>query len=202
MRAMHDAMRRDLTRLRAAAEQLDATKNAPSTVLAGWDGFRDELEFHHRAEDDDLWPVLRRELTEPDDIAAIDAMVEEHRHIGPALADVDGALHGGGDLPAKVDALSNVVLDHMAHEEREVLPLIERNMTRAQWREWLVTERNRRPPRQRPEFLTWVLDDASDQDAAAVFAEIPPPARLVYRLVLRPRYDAQHRWQVSAHAAM
>src|SRR5215470_6642958 len=73
MRAMHDAMRRDLTRLRAAAEQLDATKNAPSTVLAGWDGFRDELEFHHRAEDDDLWPVLRRELTEPDDIAAIDA---------------------------------------------------------------------------------------------------------------------------------
>jgi hypothetical protein len=25
---------------------------------------------------------------------------------------------------------------------------------------------------------------------------MPPPARLVYRRVLRPRYDAQHRWQI------
>jgi len=34
------------------------------------------------------------------------------------------------------------------------------------------------------------------QDAAAVLAEIPPPARLVYRRVLRPRYQAQHHWQI------
>ena len=28
-----------------------------------------------------------------------------------------------------------------------------------------------------------------------------PPARLVYRRVLRPRYDAQHRWQIPAATA-
>jgi len=44
----------------------------------------------------------------------------------------------------------------------------------------------REQPSRRPEFLTWVLDDASEQDAAAVLVEIPPPARLVYRRVLRP----------------
>jgi len=127
----------------------------------------------------------------------VDEMVEEHRHIPAALAKVDAALRGGGDLITPVERLSSVVRDHLEHEEREVLPLLERHLTRAQWRTFLLTERDRRSPRERPEFLTWILDDADEQDAAAVLAEMPPPARLVYRRVLRPRYEAQHRWQLS-----
>ena len=201
MRALHAALRRDLSRLRDAAAQIDNSAGAPATVLAGWDTFRAELDNHHQAEDDDLWPVLRRELSEPGELASVDAMVEEHKHIEPALEGVDAALRGGGELAAPVETLSTVVLDHLAHEEREVLPLIEQHMTRAQWRAFMVKERNKRPPRERPEFLTWVLDDAGERDAAAVLTELPPPARLVYRWVLRPRYDAQHRWQISSTAA-
>ena len=201
MRALHAALRRDLSRLRDAAAQIDSSAGAPATVLAGWDTFRAELDNHHQAEDDDLWPVLRRELSDPGELASVDAMVEEHKHIEPALAGVDAALRGGGELAAPVETLSTVVLDHLAHEEREVLPLIEQHMTRAQWRAFMVKERNKRPPRERPEFLTWVLDDAGEQDAAAVLTELPPPARLVYRWVLRPRYDAQHRWQIPSAAA-
>jgi hemerythrin-like domain-containing protein len=198
MRALHAALRRDLSRLRDAAAQLDGSTGAPPTVLAGWDAFRAQLDNHHSAEDDDLWPVLRGELSDPSDLASVDAMVEEHRHIPPALADMDAALRGGGELTAPVELLSGVVLDHLAREEREVLPLIERHLTRAQWRVFLHKERSRRSPRERPEFLTWILDDAGEQDAAAVLTEMPPPARLVYRRVLRPRYDAQHRWQIPS----
>jgi hemerythrin-like domain-containing protein len=201
MRALHAALRRDLSRLRDAAAQIDSSAGAPATVRAGWDTFRAELDNHHQAEDDDLWPVLRRELSDPGELASVDAMVEEHKHIEPALAGVDAALRGGGELAAPVETLSTVVLDHLAHEEREVLPLIEQHMTRAQWRAFMVKERNKRPPRERPEFLTWVLDDAGERDAAAVLTELPPPARLVYRWVLRPRYDAQHRWQIPSAAA-
>ena len=201
MRALHAALRRDLSRLRDAAAQIDSSAGAPATVLAGWDTFRAELDNHHQAEDDDLWPVLRRELSDPGELASVDAMVEEHKHIEPALAGVDAALRGGGELAAPVETLSTVVLDHLAHEEREVLPLIEQHMTRAQWRAFMVKERNKRPPRERPDFLTWVLDDAGERDAAAVLTELPPPARLVYRWVLRPRYDAQHRWQIPSTAA-
>ena len=82
-----------------------------------------------------------------------------------------------------------------------MLPLIEQHLTRAQWRAFLHKERSRRPPRERPEFLTWILDDAGEQDAAAVLAEMPPPARLVYPRVLRPRCDAQQRWQIPGPAA-
>ena len=82
-----------------------------------------------------------------------------------------------------------------------MLPLLERRLTRAQWRAFLHKERSRRSPLERPEFLTWILDDASEQDAAAVLAEMPPPGRLVYRRVLRPRYDAQHRWRIPSPSA-
>jgi len=108
---------------------------------------------------------------------------------------------GGGDLAGPVERLSAVVLDHLTHEEREVLPLLEQHLTRAQWRAFLHKERNRRSPRERPEFLTWILDDADDQDAAAVLTEMPPPARLVYRRILKPRYEAQHRWQIPSPTA-
>ena len=201
MRALHAALRRDLARLRDAAARLDSSTSAPPTVLAGWDAFRTELDNHHTAEDEDLWPVLRRELSDPGELASVDAMVEEHRHIPAALDGVDNALRGGGELAAPVGLLSSVVLDHLAHEEREVLPLIERHLTRAQWRAFLLTERGRRPPRERPEFLVWILDGAGEQDAAAVLTEIPRPARLVYHWVLRPRYDAQHRWQIPGVTA-
>jgi hypothetical protein len=61
--------------------RLDGSTGAPPEVLAGWDAFRAQLENHHSAEDDDLWPVLRRELSDPGELASVDAMAEEHRQI-------------------------------------------------------------------------------------------------------------------------
>jgi len=201
MRALHAALLRDLSRLREVAGRLDGSVGAPSAVLAGWEALRAQLENHHSAEDDDLWPVLRRQLSDPGDLASVDAMVDEHRHIPPAAAAVDAALRGGGDLTASVERLSAVVADHLAHEEREVLPLLEQHLTQAQWRTFLQKERNRRTPRERPEFLAWILDSAGEQDETAVLAEMPPPARLVYRRVLKLRYEAQHRWQILSPSA-
>ena len=81
MRAIHAALRRDLSRLADAAGQLERSAGAPAAVLVGWDAFRAQLHNHHSAEDDDLWPVLRPELSSPGELASVDAMVEEHRHI-------------------------------------------------------------------------------------------------------------------------
>jgi hypothetical protein len=52
MSALHAALRRDLSRLRDVAAQLDSSAAAPPTVLAGWDAFRAQLDNHHSAEDD------------------------------------------------------------------------------------------------------------------------------------------------------
>jgi hypothetical protein len=88
--------------------------------------------------------------------------------------------------------LGSALRDHLDHEERTVLPLLEQHLSRAEWRQFLVTERNRTPLRERPTFLAWVLDGAEDADREAVLGELPPPGRVVYRRVIGPRYRARH----------
>ncbi len=195
MRAIHAGLRRDAARLQALAPQLEQPGGAPRGVPKGWATFRQTLQVHHSAEDDDLWPVLRSHLTDDQDLHQVDLMVQEHRGLGAAIDAVDAALVSGVGVAAAARELGEVLGRHLDHEEQHVFPLLERHLSRREWRRFLRTERRRRAPRERPEFLTWVLDDASDQDAAAVLAELPRPAHLVYRWILRPRYVAQQRGQ-------
>ncbi len=195
MRAIHAGLRRDMDRLTAVAPEIDIRGDTSDEVRAGWEAFRDALRGHHAAEDDDLWPVLCTHLTAADDRGEVDAMVEEHRAIPGAIDAVDAALSSGVGVVAAVADLAAVLHRHLDHEERTVFPLLERHLSRREWREFLLTERGRRSIRERPRFLAWVLDDASERDEAAVMAELPPPARVVYRRVIRPRYEAQHRWR-------
>jgi hypothetical protein len=164
-------------------------------VPKGWATFRQTLQVHHAAEDDDLWPVLRDHLTQAEDLHQLDLMVAEHRGLTAAIQAVDAALASGVGVTTAAQELGDVLGDHLDHEEQQVFPLLERHLSRGEWRRFLLTERRRRTPRERPEFLTWVLDNASDQDTAAVLSELPRPAHLVYRRLLRPRYQAQRRWQ-------
>jgi iron-sulfur cluster repair protein YtfE (RIC family) len=200
MRAMHDAFRRDLNRLEALVPRLASMAAAPPEIHEGWNEFRNELVRHHDAEDDDLWPVLRGRLNAAADLHEIDLMVDEHRQLQPAIDAVDDALAHGADLSAPVDRLGTLLEQHLDHEESTIFPLLERHMSRREWRMFLLTERRRTPLRQRPRFLTWVLDEANERDTAAVMAELPPPGRVVYRRLLQPRYAAKHRWQLEEPA--
>jgi hypothetical protein len=195
MRAIHAGLRRDAARLQALAPQLERGNGRPRAVPKGWTTFRQTLQVHHAAEDDDLWPVLRDHLTQAEDLHQLDLMVAEHRGLTAAIQAVDAALASGVGVTTAAQELGGILGDHLDHEEQQVFPLLERHLSRGEWRRFLLTERRRRSARERPEFLTWVLDNASDQDSAAVLAELPRPAHLVYRRVLRPRYQAQRRWQ-------
>jgi hemerythrin-like domain-containing protein len=195
MRAIHAGLRRDAARLQALAPQLERADGRPQAAPKGWATFRQTLQVHHAAEDDDLWPVLRSHLTQAEDLHQLDLMGAEHRGLTAAIQGVDAALASGVGVTTAAQNLGGVLGDHLDHEEQQVFPLLERHLSRGEWRRFLLTERRRRSARERPEFLTWVLDQASDQDSAAVLAELPRPAHLVYRRVLRPRYEAQRRWQ-------
>jgi iron-sulfur cluster repair protein YtfE (RIC family) len=195
MRAIHAGLRRDAARLESLAPRLERPGGAPAGTPKGWATFRQILHVHHAAEDDDLWPALRRHLLDAEDLHQLDLMVAEHRGLTAAIESVDAALASGVGVATAASRLREVLGEHLDHEEQRVFPLLERHLSQREWRHFLLTERRRRALRERPEFLTWVLDDASDEDAAAVMAELPRPAHLVYRRVLRPRYDAQQRWQ-------
>jgi hypothetical protein len=59
-----------------------------------------------------------------------------------------------------------------------------------------VKERNQHAPRARTEVLAWLLDDADARDSDAVLAEMPRPAWMVDRRILKPRHDTQQRCQI------
>ena len=122
-------------------------------------------------------------------------MVEEHHRLADLIAAADRALASPDVVPRPMFAdLGSVLRDHLDHEERTIFPLLEHHLSRREWQTFLLTERRRTPLRHRPEFLAWVLEDATKRDTEAVLAELPPPGRVAYRRILGPRYAAKHRW--------
>jgi hypothetical protein len=189
MYALHDAFRRDLDAMLAA-------KAGPAAVRARWAVFRDQLEFHHTAEDQVMWPPVRAKLAgDPDGLALMDAMQDEHRLIDPLLAEVDHALGDGAAQAGLTEALARLrttLASHLAHEEADALPLITNVMTRAGvvaiFKELGRIGGLRSGLRRGAVMFPWALSEASPQTQADVLRYLPRPARLLYRAVWLPRY--------------
>ena len=196
MLAAHDAFRRDLTRLARAAGAANLSEPARRrSVAAGWDLFKRQLHLHHTAEDEIIWPVLRPRLAQSEAaLSVLDAMEAEHERIDPLLAAVDAEFAGGDRLADVIDALTSALTGHLAHEERDGLPLIGVALTAAQWRRVGRTMASKNGLAAGSEMFAWILDGTDREHAAATLGQLPPPLRLLYRSVLKPRFDRTPRW--------
>jgi hypothetical protein len=219
MIAAHDAFRRDLTRLaRAAAADLSDPARRQS-VAVGWELFKRELHMHHTAEDEIIWPALRPRLAHSEAaLSVLDAMEAEHERIDPLLAAVDGAFAQhrasadgmvsvsaadgriGGDGPGAdrladvIDVLTSTLTGHLAHEERDGLPLIGVALTAAEWRSAGFKIARKNGLSAGGEMFAWILDGAAGEDAVAILGQLPPPLRLLYRAIWKPRFGKTSRW--------
>jgi hypothetical protein len=198
MIAAHDAFRRDLASLARAASAADrADPGRREAVGNGWEVFKRQLHFHHTSEDRYIWPRLGERLARSENArSTLEAMEEEHAQIDPLLAAVDAAFAdpAGNRLADAVDELATALHGHLAHEERDALPLIGSALTAAEWRAV-----GRRLGRENglaggAEFFPWMLDGVPADEVSAVLVELPPPLRLVYRMAWRPRYAKVSRW--------
>jgi hemerythrin HHE cation binding domain-containing protein len=183
MFAIHDALRRDLgpvAQMRARSE--------------GWDLFARLLRVHHEAEDDALWPVLREALRgRADDLALVDEMEAEHAVLEPILEAVDDALDRGDPAPQARTDLADRIHEHLAHEERDALPLIDRTLDTARWMQFGEASAKMIGP-DMPNFLPWVLDGADAQRSTAILAVLPEPVQQMYRDQWQPAYAAKDWW--------
>jgi len=194
MIAGHDAFRRDVIRLARAAR----AANDPSrhqSVQAGWELFKRQLHMHHTAEDEIIWPALRPRLAHSASaLSVLDAMEAEHQLIDPLLAAVDKAFAQAEPAADVIDALTSALTGHLAHEERDGLPLIGVALTAAEWRGVGRKIARKNGLSNGAEMFAWILDDIGRQDAAATLRALPPPLRLLYRAVWKPRFDKTPRW--------
>ena len=196
MYAVHDAFHRDLRYLAAAVE---AGQTADPAVRAGWATFKNQLHVHHTAEDTSLWPPLRQKVTRPGETAVLDAMEAEHARIDPLLAQVDTSLAAPGHpgLADNAAALAQTLADHMKHEENQALPLVETHLGPGGWAAFRKATGKIQGLRGGAEFFPWMLDSASAEASKRVLSMLPPPARLLYRAVWRPRYARTPRWNTA-----
>ena len=196
MIAAHDAFRRDLTRLARTASAANLSDPARrESVAAGWDLFKRELHLHHTAEDEIIWPALRPRLAHSAAaLSVLDAMEAEHERIDPLLAAVDTEFPGGDRLADVIDALTSALTGHLAHEERDGLPLIGVALTAAEWRGVGRKMASKNGMAAGSEMFAWILDGADRDHAAATLGQLPPPLRLLYRARWKPRFEKTPRW--------
>ena len=197
MLAAHDAFRRDLTRLARAAATADPSDPARrQSVAAGWELLKRQLHLHHTAEDQIIWPVLRPRLAHSEHaLSVLDAMEAEHDLIDPLLAAVDTAFNVAPDqLAGAIDALATTLTGHLAHEERDGLPLIGVALTAAEWRAAGRAIARKNGLSAGSEMFAWMLDGAGRDQATATLGSLPPPLRLLYRARWKPRYEKTPRW--------
>jgi hypothetical protein len=196
MLAAHDAFRRDLTRLARTAGSANLSDPARrQSIAAGWDLFKRQLHLHHTAEDEIIWPALRPRLAHsPAALSVLDALEAEHQLIDPLLAAVDAQFVGGDRLADVIDALTSSLTGHLGHEERDGLPLIGVALTAAEWRGAGRKMAGKNGMAASSEMFAWILDGTDREHAATTLAQLPPPLRLLYRALWKPRFDKTQRW--------
>lgn len=202
MLAIHDALRRDLVSIAKAATLAGDDPKRLHATNFGWGLFKQFLTLHHTSEDDFLWPRMRELVVgSTEDLELLDAMEAEHGRITPLFDAMEAAFldaeHGHDRLADIADELATVVGDHLAHEERDTLPLIGRVISPEDWLRFGDEQRNRVGADAASRYLPWLLDGASPTNAQAVLAFIPPHLKELYRTSWLPAFNAQNPWSTG-----
>ncbi|GAA1479911.1 hypothetical protein GCM10009624_03510 [Gordonia sinesedis] len=179
MGIVHAALRRDLER---SLSVLDGSPEPARLQALGshllW--VADFLHHHHDNEDHELYPRLRAKV--PELAPILDAMDAEHVAVGPALMALEDVARrvGSGDpaatasdLRAAVTELQNVLVPHLEHEEDEMMPLVEANLTAGEWATY--DRANQDKPQSELAFTGhWIVDGLTDPESVEVVRRLVP----------------------------
>lgn len=184
---MHVAMRRDARRIVKAAPNVT---HAGADAVGSWFGqLLEVIEWHHRTEDDVLFPELRRRV--PDFAAKEKELAHDHNELDQSMADVAKALRGDlAALPAAARKFENILLEHLKVEEPIVFPVFVDDLTRQQYLDIESQVMRSAGPGMRTFLFPWLFDGVDKRTAdAAAAVTIPAPVRLAGNTVLKWRYD-------------
>ncbi|PKV83442.1 hemerythrin domain-containing protein [Streptomyces sp. TLI_146] len=201
MHAMHDALRRELRHIARITARYDPDPRHVLRGAAGWEMFRRALRAHHRAEDDALWPALRRALDgRPYDLTRLEAIEVEHAVLARLVATVDEALADPGTDPVLLSELAHSLITglagHLAHEEDAVFPLVQAVVDEQEWEHFGCVHAQRIAPHA-AQLLPWLLEGADEHTTTVVLAQLPTHVRRAYTYQWQPEYALLDRWRIQ-----
>ncbi|MEW2195387.1 hemerythrin domain-containing protein [Streptomyces microflavus] len=178
----HDAMRREFGALPELIAGVPTGDAHGTDVVAGHVLLMvDFLHAHHTSEDDHVWPRLRERC--PDDVGPlIETMDQQHASIDDELK----ALAAGGRrwqatadasdrdaVAAVAERLLPALYEHLALEEEQILPLIDRHLTEHEWKTTVEASLSKVSFARRLLMLGMALHGASQEQAQLLRAAVP-----------------------------
>ena len=196
MYVVHRAFRREFTLLPRLVRVVPAGDTARAAVVAKHARLLLQgLHLHHTSEDLLLWPKLLERCTP--DAALVHRMEQQHERVEHHTERLHAALSRWEaearpavteEVASIFDALHEALAEHLGEEEREILPLAARHVTQAEWNEIGQHGIAGMSKSQLPLLFGMILEEATPGEAADLYASVPPPVRVLTRMVFLPRY--------------
>lgn len=196
MPIIHRIFRTEFASLSRLVTQVDPADRDRVDAVAGHLVFMlDGLHMHHTTEDDLIWPRLieRAGLDGP----KVERMEGQHQQIDIAVAEVRQAAttwatapsdDNAAALAARIGAFLEVLQTHLDEEEREVVPLIDRHLSLEEWEQVGQEGFEKFTPAQRWIALGQMVEVATPEEATHMFAGLPPPVKVLWRLYGQRKY--------------
>lgn len=199
MLVVHTALRREFRQapelVRAAGAQEGAVRDRIADHISWLLNF---LHHHHDGEDRLLWPLLR-ERAGTELAPLVDTM--EAQHAGIAVL-VDRATEqlgawrrsGAGDaLADTLDQMYAGLVEHLALEEREVLPLAATHVRPHEWARLGEEGMASIPGKERPRVLGMFMLEGDPAAIRAMLSHAPLPVRMLMPRLAPRSYASYHR---------
>ena len=162
------------------------------------------LHSHHGSEDILLWPVLEEQV--PEQLDLIRRMEGQHQRMSELLDELQAATPPwmesaaaatSRQLSASMRELSELLNEHLAAEETEVMPIVAETFTHEQFAAIGEHSRSHVPPELLGIGLGIILSDTTPERGEAILAFMPPEAREGFEAFGRPAYE-QYRERLLA----
>ncbi len=199
-RIAHRAMEREAAETAALAERLVGgapySKRQARGLRRAVRILLDDLDRHHRAEDDVGWPILRAANPDPEvrtgTAPLLAALGHDHERLHRTMTAMRTAteqLAGQPEHPAVRRALAGAAAQladqlgrHIADEEAVIFPLISASVSVADFTRWEKAADHGIPLRDLPILLPSTLRVVDPADRARITAQAPFAFRLALRL--------------------
>ncbi len=198
---VHNVFRTHLAALPSLIDGAPDGDRARAAELTAWmSELITGLHHHHVGEDELMWPILVSRA--PQESELVLRMEEQHTRIADLVSAchrlgagfaATGARGDGAALATAIGTLGEALAEHLSEEERLILPIAEAVMTVEEWR--MLADRGNAsiPKERRLVFLGYMLNSATEEQRALLFSLLPPPARLMWRVVGRRAFGRAYR---------
>ncbi|MFI6865044.1 hemerythrin domain-containing protein [Streptomyces sp. NPDC050421] len=158
------------------------------------------LHTHHTGEDELLFPLLRDRAALGQEL--MHRMDAQHAQVDDAVTAVDAELSAwtasadaaaGERMAARIDAMMPTLIEHLAEEEQEILPIASVTLTQSEWDALGKHGISAIPLTRRLVILGHITEETDDVERRRFMKVLPAPARVAYKLIGHRRFTRETR---------